>query len=496
MGYKLADFHREICYILSNKKYQKILILAPRNHGKTTICSGVYPAWEIGNNPDTTITMISNAASQAEGFLRQVKTVIEKEQNYIDLFGSLKPKIPEKWTNREIIVERSTTKEKDPTISTVGTGGAILSKRAKTIIADDILNKENTHTVDSRVKVEEWWKDIVTPVLDPSEGRLIWVCTAFNLEDLSHTLAKDPTFDIRLRYQAIVREADKKEMWEEYTYLLLNKGKILANEYFDKNKEEMNKGAKVLWPARWPYKRLFDERISLGTRSFNLMYQNLAVSDETAIIKGEWVEKCKDESRALIDHYDPAVSDLGPITIVIGMDLAISEKERADFNVISVVAKTKNNKFVILDREKGHWSPKEQRSRLIGLAKRFNPSLILVENNAYQQAFVKDIQDETTLPVRGFTTTGEKFDPFVGINSMAATLENGQWIIPANPKDPRTVDFYNDCKEEMISFPSGHTGDTLMSLWFAFTALRDLESDSEPISIDVGDVRPSVSPKD
>ena len=381
------------------------------------------------------------------------------------------PRYPEKWTSREIIVNRE-TKEKDPTISTVGAGGAILSRRSDWIIADDILNKDNTRTVESRKKVEEWWKDIVMPVLDPTHGRLIWIATAFNLEDLSHLLAKDPTFDIIFVYKAIMREASNQKLWEQYKYLLLNKGKQKADQYYKKNKKKMDKGAVVLWPERWPYKRLFDERVSLGTRSFNLMYQNEAISEETAVIKSEWVEKCKDEDRVLIPRYVVHESDLGPITIAQGVDLAISEKTTADWNVIITVAKTKRNKFIILNREKGHWSPKNIRENIKVQAERFKPFMVLVEDNAFQAAIVKDLQDDTALPIKGFTTTGEKFDEFVGINSLAVTLENGQWILPANPNDPKTIDFYQELKEEMVKFHSGHTGDSLMALYFAFVALR------------------------
>ena len=139
------------------------------------------------------------------------------------------------------------------------------------------------------------------------------------------------------------------------------------------------------------------------------------------------------------------------------------------------VAKRNDNKYVVLNRVKGHWSPSETRQNIRGQAERFKPSLILVEDNAYQQALVKDMQDETTLPIKGFTTTGEKYDEEVGINSLAVTVENGQWIFPADPRDPATVDFYQELKEEMLKFPSGHTGDNLAALWFAFTALRSLK---------------------
>lgn len=474
LGYKVADYQAEWYSLLEDPKIKKFILHAPRNHAKTMCITVNGSLWFIGNKPDIRIVIVSNTATQASSFLRSIKTTVEKDEKYKECFGELMPRYPEKWTENEIIINRE-TKEKDPTISTVGAGGAILSKRADIIICDDILSKDNTRTNDQRIKIKEWFNDVLMPVLDPITGRLIMVGTAFNLEDLYHDLMKnDPTFDEKLRYRAIKKEADNQELWGQYRDLMFDNKKEEANKFYEINKEAMDLGAEVLWPERWSYKRLFDERLSVGTRSFNLMYQNEAISDETSVFKEAWIENCKDETRSLIPKYEVSQSSLGPIQIAMGVDLAISEEDRADWTSITTVAKTRENKLVILNRVRGHWSPAEIRSQIRGQAEKFRPSIILVEDNAFQASLVKDMQGSTALPIRGFTTTGEKFDEEVGINSLAVYVENGQMIIPANPRDMATVDYYNEIKEQMMKFPSGHTGDDLMSLWFAVTGLRSV----------------------
>lgn len=473
LGFVNSPHHEKWYKYLQNEKNKKILILAPRNHAKSTCFSVVFPTWYIGNNPNARIIIVSNTASQAESFLRSIKAIIEREPRYNDVFGSLKPIYAEKWSNREIIIARH-TKEKDPTISTVGAGGAILSKRADIIICDDILNKDNTRTPEQRQKVEEWFKDVLMPVLEPNIGRLFWISTAFNTEDLSHKLMKDPTYDVKIKERAIIREASRKFLWDEYRDLMFNKGKKEAGEFYLDNQKAMDEGAEVLWSNRWSYRNLFDERLSLGTRSFNLMYQNDAVSDETAVIREAWIEQCKATNRRLIDNFDQATYPISVMTITQGVDLAISENELANETVITTLGKNRENKVVVLNAIGGHWSPSDIRATIKGQNDRFKPSLILVENNAFQASMVKDLQALSIAPIRGFTTTGEKFDEFVGINSMAVALENNQFILPADPTHPRTADYYERIKHEMMSFPSGHTGDWLMSLWFAFTAMRSI----------------------
>ena len=476
IGFPPSWHHSNWLNLLEDKSNSKLVVLAPRNHAKSTDFSIIYPSWEIGNRPQVRIIIVSSAASQSQAFLRSIKYLIEDEPNYFNIFGNLKPDRPEKWTEREVIVNRPITKEKDPTVSTLGAGGAILSKRADIIICDDILNKENTRTPEQRQKLKEWFTDVLMPVLEPNGGRFIWVSTAFNLEDLSHDLFKDPTVDVKIKYRAILNEAIRQDLWQQYSDLLWAEGKKSADEFYKNNEKEMIEGSQVLWTDRFNYKKLFDERISLGTRSFNLMYQNEAISDETAVIREAWVEQCKDESRRLVDRFNQSVYDISIQIVTQGADLAISESEMANETVITTLGLTKDNKIILLNGIGGRWSPGEIRANIKGQNDRFSPAVILVENNAFQASMVRDLQETSIAPIRGFTTTDEKFDEFVGINSIAVALENKQIILPADPRDPRTLTFYEKLKHDMISFPSGHTGDYLMSFWFAFTAIRNIKS--------------------
>lgn len=169
-----------------------------------------YPLSEIVRNPNIRIIIVSHTAETAEAFLREIKSHIERQDNtkimdFVKVFGNLMPNQPEKWTDRSIIVERPSLRLKDPTVSAVGSGGSILSRRADIIICDDILNQENSRTHEQREKIKEWFFNVLMPVLTPT-GRLIVVGTIWDENDLYSDLMKDETFDIRLRMQAVLRE--------------------------------------------------------------------------------------------------------------------------------------------------------------------------------------------------------------------------------------------------------------------------------------------------
>ena len=57
---------------------------------------------------------------------------------------------------------------------------------------------------------------------------------------------------------------------------------------------------------------------------------------------------------------------------------------------------------------------------------------------------------------------------------VANLMERGQLVIPSDPSDPRTVDLAAKLANEMRAFPDGHTGDSLMALWFAISETREL----------------------
>lgn len=194
------------------KKNRFIMILAPRNHAKSTCFTVNYPLREIVINRNIRIVIVSSTGDNAEAFLREIKGHLEREDpsklfDFVKVHGSLVPQFPEKWTNNQIIVERPSLRLKDPTVSAVGAGGSILSRRADIIICDDILNQENTRTPEQRFKVKSWFNEVLRPVLVQSEtSRLIVVGTKWHDQDLYSELLEDEQFDIRLKMQAIVRE--------------------------------------------------------------------------------------------------------------------------------------------------------------------------------------------------------------------------------------------------------------------------------------------------
>lgn len=486
LGYNNSEHHMEWLSVaqetLTDNEPRKIVVQAPRNHSKTTDFSIQAPLWLVGNNPNLRILIVSDTSGQAVAILRAIKNIIENNDEYKDVFGELKPKYPEKWAENEIIVNRN-TKEKDATFNAVGVGGAILSKRADIIICDDLLNKDNTKTYEQRKKTEEWFNDVLMPVLDPEHGKLIFVGTVFHSEDLITKKMTDPTYDVKLKYQAIIREADRQDLWAEYRSIMLSDpfdGKKLANAYYAEHQEEMDAGAIVLWPQRWSYKRLFDERVSVGSRSFNLMYQNIVIDDETAIFKESWIDKAARKDLRMWREYKVAEDVWGIKSRGGGVDLAVSKKKEANDTAIATVGWSEvEKKYVLMHAQLGKFSPSQTRGNIQEEYNNFDHQAIIVESNAFQASLSQDMKEETNVPIVSYVTTGQKFDEEMGINSMAVTFENEQWMLPADLDDPATALIFQRLKEGLMAFtPGSHTHDIVMAIWFAWSACRTFKDTS------------------
>lgn len=215
----------------------------------------------------------------------------------------------------------------------------------------------------------------------------------------------------------------------------------------------------------------------MGSLAYNRQYQNTIISAETCPFQMEWIAEAKNKGRKmrLISRFDPVTYQFKNVIVMGGMDLAISQKETADYTVLLTIGGLENGTRVLLNVERGHFSPAEQRDLILNQFERFNHQRIVVENNAYQKTLEKDMIQYTAVPVTGYTTGGEKFSEDLGINSLAILFENGKFILPYDRSDPRTIKLVDILVDQMLKFPMGHTGDDLMALWFANTALRQIE---------------------
>jgi predicted phage terminase large subunit-like protein len=414
LGFKNKDFHAEWYGFVEN---HQVIILAPRSHAKTTCLSINYPLWLIAGNPNVRIILASNTITQAQSFLRELTSHLEADKMFRAVFGTLKPEIPVRWTDTEIIVLRDKL-VKDATVSCVGTGGTVLTKRADVIICDDILDSENTATLEQRKKVKDWFFRTLLPCLEP-EGKLIVVGTRWNTQDLYGELLKDESFNVRKTYKAI--KDDGTALWEE----------------------------------RWSLEKLMEKKRSAGSLIFNQQYQNEAIDDESALFKQSWLKMDKNDI------------DISKLDIYGALDPAISQKQSADYSAFTTVGVDKSGKIYVLDVARGHWTVAELIQTIFNKYAFFKHKRIGVETVAFQQV-IKSELDRISQEKRIYLPTAElkpDKDKYRRASALTPFFENGVIFLKENQVE---------LIDELLQFPTGRHDDCVDALAYAVQMVKEV----------------------
>ena len=435
---KCSRFHHRLIEIVESPEYDRISILAPRGHAKSTWLSIVYPIWKIVNNRNIKIIIVSDTGDQAEMFLRAIKDELEDNERLIADFGAFyeKPKSgnPNVWKAHDITVMRH-LRSKEPTIICGGTGKRIVGRRADLIIVDDPLNEENTESEKQRRKTLRWFRKTLTPIVNPDTGKIIVIGTRKHPDDLHSDLGKNP------RYKQFVFRA-------------------------------LGKGLKTpLWPERWPKKRLLREKEEIGSIVFAQEYQNEPISEENTYFRREWIEKCYCYNTRMVSNY------FGEKPIFTGWDLSLvmdrtrAEERDSDYTVGITIALGDDGTRHILDiyRERGI-TPSQVLDVIKTKAANFNPTLITIENNLFQCLYEQQLISTTDLPIVGHTTGREKMDVFKGVPSLSVMFENGKYRLPRG--DKRSEKLVDILTNELVGLGIETHDDTVMALWIAECGIR------------------------
>jgi len=415
LGYKLEGFHKEWLDIQIQNK--KSLILAPRGHGKSTICTIAYPLWRLLNNPDLRILIVSNTSAQACAFLREIKAHLQTNpfirKHFPDLAGA-------PWSENELNLSIRRIKAKEPSITALGILGPVISRHYDLIILDDVVDEQNSASQNQREKLVLWYYKALLPCLEP-DAELHIIGTRYHYLDFyGHLIANDFA-----RSHWIYRAIDNKNGYRESS----------------------------LWEEKFPLSLLLEIRKQAGSTIFNSQYQNDIELMKGAIFKPEWIK-----------YYDALPQRLEKI---IGIDLAISEKEHADFFAIAVIGlEPKTGKIYVLDIFRDRLSFKNQILSTIQLFQKHNqedsPVLrVCVENNGYQEAFAQELRRKG-LPVRSVPRIKDKISRAY---QLQAKIETSIVMFPRQNTDALI--------QELILFPESEHDDLFDALELAVSQSRN-----------------------
>lgn len=163
--------------------------------------------------------------------------------------------------------------------------------------------------------------------------------------------------------------------------------------------------------------------------------------------------------REWLKYEDHAPQDLH---IVMGVDLAISEKATADYTAACVLGRDGSGDLHVLDVERIRGSFQQQIDFIKQKAAKWQPSVVGIEDVQYQRVMVQQISAQTSLNVRGVRPDADKVSRFAPLEGR---YELGQ-IWHTRGLDPAF-------ESELLAFPMGAHDDFVDSMSIAFAAFDD-----------------------
>lgn len=330
---EIAQHQEEWLKALTNQ--QRVRIAAPRYSGKTTFIMH-YAAWKIGNDRNTRILICSASNETATAMSAYVRKIVES-QKFKSAFPDIRPS--EKWSDGAWTVKR-TALLKDPTCLAVGVQGSIASRRTDiTIIDDPVKSSIDIATLKARRAMVTWWHEVLKPCGDTNTKHWI-ICTRYRQDDIHGT-----------------------EFTEERHYHCVTQAAIADGKSY--------------WPEKFPLEYLEQIREENPT-AFASQFQQDPREDELTIIKTEWLKE------------GTAPTEFDAITI--GVDLAASQKERADYTAMVAIGR-ETNKYWVIASDRGRWTIHETAARLFSLHEQMESrsrrrTITAVEATAMQAALI------------------------------------------------------------------------------------------------------------
>lgn len=419
VGVLLAPMHR-LWHDLADK-HDRLNIIAHVESAKTQNLSVGRVLWALGRDPNTRVVIVSNTAAQSQKIVRSIAGYLERSRELREVFPDLKPAAAGPWTNTQLTVERKGA-PKDPSVQATGVHGSIVGARIDLLILDDLLDYENARTPHGREDLWDWVHSTLFGRLT-ADARVISVGNAYHRDDFLHRIATNP-------------------LWRTVKFPVISDEGVPS------------------WPERWPLERISKKRDELGPLEFARQMLCQARDDAEARFKREWIDLALQRGNGRNLQHALAVIPSG-CSVYTGVDLAVQQHSGADLTAFVTILVHPDGTREILNVESARLAGPEIVQRIQQLHHRYQ-GIFFVENNGAQEFLLQFLRGSAAIPVRPFTTGRNKVHPEFGVESLAAEMASGKWVIPN--RDGRMHAEVDALVNEMLYYdPRSHTGDRLMA---------------------------------
>jgi hypothetical protein len=461
----------------------RILLNIPPNHAKSMTVTVDYVTWQVCQNPNFRVLIVSQTQQLAADFLYAIKQRLTHpnyealQQAYAAGVGFNSKTASWQATRVTFGDELRESSEKDPNIEAVGIGGQIYGKRADMIIVDDAVTLKNANEFEKQIR---WLTQDVRSRLNPT-GKLIIVGTRVTAIDLYKELRSEDRYPgglvpwTYLAMPALLKTDEDPDKWETLW--------PASDAPFD-GQMESDKNEDGLYP-RWNGRNLYNERQAMDASTWALVYQQQDISDD-AIFDPVCVRGSIDGMRKagrLVPGHPGHPRDLSGFSVICGLDPAMV----GDTAVVCYAIDRVSHKRYIVDAIKiTRPTPAAIRQLIFDWTGLYQPSEWIVEKNAFQSFLTQDEGIRQNLASRGVLlrehhTGTNKWDSGFGVASMSTLFGTKQFdgkhhrdnLIHLPSDQTENV---KALIEQLITWSPTTKGktDMVMALWFCEIRAREM----------------------
>jgi hypothetical protein len=480
---------REPSWLHPSMKYEpglasnRILVNIPPNHAKSMTVTIDYVTWQVCQNPNFRVLIVSQTQQLAADFLYAIKQRLTHpnyealQQAYAAGVGFNSKSASWQATRVTFGDELRESSEKDPNIEAVGIGGQIYGKRADMIIVDDAVTLKNANEFEKQIR---WLTQDVRSRLNPT-GKLIIIGTRVTAIDLYKELRSEdryPGGQVPWKYLAMPALLETHEDPDKWVTLW-----PASDAPFD-GQMESDKNEDGLYP-RWNGRNLYNERQAMDASTWALVYQQQDISDD-AIFDPVCVRGSIDGMRKagrLVPGHPGHPRDLSGFSIICGLDPAMV----GDTAVVCYAIDRVSHKRYIVDAIKiTRPTPAAIRQIIFDWTALYQPTEWIVEKNAFQSFLTQDEGIRQNLASRGVLlrehhTGSNKWDSGFGVASMSTLFGTKQHdgkhhrdnLIHLPSDQTENV---KALIEQLITWSPTTKGktDMVMALWFCEIRAREM----------------------
>lgn len=382
---------------------KRLMVFMPPRHGKSMLCSQMFPAWYIGKHPERQIITATYGHSLASKFGRDVRNMVN-EPRYRAIFPGTE------LAEDSQAKDRFNTNRRGIYLAT-GVGGAATGYGADLLLIDDpVKGRQEALSETISANTWDWYLSVAHTRLMPN-GAIVIILTRWSDNDLAGRI--------------LAQEADQ---WD-----------VVSLPAIEDNK--------ALWPEKYDLDALLAIKKSIGPIEFSCLYQQQPINQEDAEFKKYWFKYYKDDECP------------GNLKIYTTVDPAISKKASADESAVCTVGVSPTNDKYILEITHGRMNPSELINAIFQHIDKYDSSIVGIETVAYQEALSHFMKLEMR--------KRNQFVKIQEIRTRADKEQKIRGLIPHYSNGTiwhRAGIYCGNLEEQLLRFPVGAHDDLIDSL--------------------------------